>query len=1281
MWPVLWQTAALAAIVGLVALCARRMSPAQRFWLWMLVPLRLLVMPLVTVTLPVLANSAGVQPPALIAPPGVVSRNDLIPAPPEWAAEPVATAPVAAFRSSVSVSLRSWLMIAWAAGVCLFSLRLGRGWLRMRAIAARARDNTDARVRDCAREAAAMLGLRKLPKIMTAAEGVSPFVTGFLHPAVVLPAALADHVSPEGLRTVLAHEFAHVRRRDALLGWVLACSDVIYFFNPVVHLVKRAILFERERACDEQVLALAQAARAVYARALLSVVALNCDTATGLSCAPVLLESGQHLERRLKSIADERRPCAVLSRTARLAMLAIMCIALPGVTLTARSATAPAAPAPSSSREVPGGSVSAGEGAELRTYDLAIPEDWKSTLSVGKFSVVGLPFYGVPWNFGLWTCIRVEFPLKNLTAVTQYVQVNYRTKSKLEGCGNTGMGACYTLGPGEERLIEAIAPIASTERPIQFLLRMERPVQVPPTSEAPEMHVAVSIDPLPVAKPPMPGEKIDIVKGNAEHFAVEEVRLEYAKEKGNLFVMVARNKTDKALPLVVFVAVNDPRNVENNISPVEMDDGSFANQVTTVAAGREATVSLPYEVRAVGEEPLLAFSIFEPRPEYATYGEGDRRIRDVTLVAWGTANLVKAAERGECVMPPAAAVAGAELVRKIRALPWRGAGNAAVAAFDAARQPAGQLADGRLWLKLGLALYDGRYYAQALEAFRAAAENSRDNPTNCFGALVWQGHMLDLLHRRDEALQLYKEALAITGYETLRHDQYGMKIDRAWVEERLRTPFEIIPPAVKPAEATTAPEQVAPGVSATPAEFPQKETTNPSGRRPTGNCAISGKVVSDATGEPVPKAKVYLFYFPTYDALFIEPASDGSFEFKNIPAGRYAMQVIAADGYQDQQYDPENLRRPGHVTDFALKENEQRKGILFRLKPAYKITGRVLDENGIPPADSEGMEVMALEQETAGGNSGVNLKLVRQAAIAKDGAYSIDGLDGRPALLMVIDDRANLKDNAYPPCYYPGTFSQDAAEKISFEKGPSVANADIHLKRAGGLALEGKVTDESTGEPVPRALLVVWRTDTVVDRVFAYADSRGRFRLDCFGPGDFQIDVDAAPAGFVRTRKAVAIQDASPIPEVNFALKHGTTLSGRFVNEQGKELPIIRDNSYGGAYSVDPHPAGSGWSFSTRPCRNKYSPESLATPDLYFIPGEGEYWDAHMLFPTPRSFLIQGMTPGKTHLFFNPLTVGKKVAKILYQGADVLSGGIQTKPGERIEGIEIVIADEGPKTR
>lgn len=101
-------------------------------------------------------------------------------------------------------------------------------------------------------------------------------------------------------------------------------------------------MLERERACDEEVVALAQAPRALYARALLSTTSLHRPVSATLRCVPVLLESGRYLERRLKSIANDGRPCVALSRKARFSLLAILLLAFPGFSLTAWSAAAPA---------------------------------------------------------------------------------------------------------------------------------------------------------------------------------------------------------------------------------------------------------------------------------------------------------------------------------------------------------------------------------------------------------------------------------------------------------------------------------------------------------------------------------------------------------------------------------------------------------------------------------------------------------------------------------------------------------------------------------------------------------------------------------------------------------------------------------------------------------------------------------------------------------------------------------------------------------------------------
>lgn len=94
--------------------------------------------------------------------------------------------------------------------------------------------------------------------------------------------------------------------------------------------------------------------------------------------------------------------------------------------------------------------------------------------------------------------------------------------------------------------------------------------------------------------------------------------------------------------------------------------------------------------------------------------------------------------------------------------------------------------------KVGQALYEVKEYAEGLHVFEqmagfAAADHS---PEYRALALIWQGHMLDLLGRRDRAVQAYREAAALDVHETWTHDQYDMKYElSAYARERLATPF------------------------------------------------------------------------------------------------------------------------------------------------------------------------------------------------------------------------------------------------------------------------------------------------------------------------------------------------------------------------------------------------------------------------------------------------------------------------------------------------------------
>jgi tetratricopeptide (TPR) repeat protein len=128
-----------------------------------------------------------------------------------------------------------------------------------------------------------------------------------------------------------------------------------------------------------------------------------------------------------------------------------------------------------------------------------------------------------------------------------------------------------------------------------------------------------------------------------------------------------------------------------------------------------------------------------------------------------------------------------DLSNAIGDLPWVGAGEKALGVFRKAKE--GGFSDPDGWFKLAMTLYDGKYYPEGLEAFGRVQAMAQDNTLLTFTATVWQGHLFDLLGQREKAVNCYRKALEIPAGGEMRHDQYHMRINRAWVQERLKEPF------------------------------------------------------------------------------------------------------------------------------------------------------------------------------------------------------------------------------------------------------------------------------------------------------------------------------------------------------------------------------------------------------------------------------------------------------------------------------------------------------------
>lgn len=432
---------------------------------------------------------------------------------------------------------------------------------------------------------------------------------------------------------------------------------------------------------------------------------------------------------------------------------------------------------------------------------------------------------------------------------------------------------------------------------------------------------------------------------------------------------------------------------------------------------------------------------------------------------------------------------------------------------------------------------------------------------------------------------------------------------------------------------------------------------------PQGDCTIAGKVVAEATGKPVSNARVFLLYYPTVHRMFVNTDRGGTFRFKSIRTGPYSLRTMSTPGYQDAHYDPQHKGDGDSWPQFSLKEGEQRSDIVLKVKEACRISGRIVDENGKAPEDAKQLFVMAWFKA----DDGEGYESKGGVVNGLDGSYVIDGLGDKPAYVMVENQHAAKEGHGPPPVYYPGTFSRSEARLVTFEHGRSAEKVNITRRKEGGLAIAGTVRDES-GRPVPEAFVLVHPGDMSGGFATAYTDPQGQYQVQGLGDGEFLVHVDAVHRGLVRTRSPIRLDKTTKKTDLNFTLHRGATISGRLVDENGRDWEVAF--SFGRAI-VGAANERRGFVPTSVDFRNKYRPKNsdgMARIGFYY--GKGDYPDGELTFPTKSTFLVQGLKPGHTTFEFQP----QKVAKILHAGQEILDSGIDTEPGQETKDITIVIS-------
>jgi beta-lactamase regulating signal transducer with metallopeptidase domain len=224
----IWQSSLFAGAAGLLTLAFRRNGAALRFWLWFAASLKFLVP---FAGLAALGEYLARQFPASL-PQSII------------AIQPAAEKLSAPARTLVApqvqtLNLVPLLLGLWLTGfVALLALRLLR-WSRLRAMMAQARD----------------LAIFGSVRVMSSPSLLEPGLVGILEPAVLMPTGLMPLLSDAERDSILAHEFSHLSRRDNFTAAIHMTVEALFWFYPPVWLIGSRLIAERERACDESVLA------------------------------------------------------------------------------------------------------------------------------------------------------------------------------------------------------------------------------------------------------------------------------------------------------------------------------------------------------------------------------------------------------------------------------------------------------------------------------------------------------------------------------------------------------------------------------------------------------------------------------------------------------------------------------------------------------------------------------------------------------------------------------------------------------------------------------------------------------------------------------------------------------------------------------------------------------------------------------------------------------------------------------------------------------------------
>lgn len=370
---------ALLAVASLIALILWKASAAKRHLVWLVAIVSLLAIPLLSTTLPqwrilpkrtanpVLPSddpvTIGQKPPTVPSLPAPTPEHPQLAESNPPPLENDSPSPVFSNQGSVfsleaipaassvdppvSTTRRDWIPLLWISGFAILFLRLLAAQLLLRANSRRYKEiaaggtgheSITAIYESCLLE----LGVRHRVTLLLDSKRTIPLAWGVVRPRILLPAEALGW-DDDQVRSVLLHELAHLKRRDPLVQWLTQIACALHWWNPLVWLAAWRIHVERERACDDLVLA-SGVRPSMYAKHLLHVASQLSPAPWSRGCGLAMARKSS-LEGRLLAVLSNKLNRRGVSRVlGSVALILGAAVAIPMAMLQAAEETEPEDP-------------------------------------------------------------------------------------------------------------------------------------------------------------------------------------------------------------------------------------------------------------------------------------------------------------------------------------------------------------------------------------------------------------------------------------------------------------------------------------------------------------------------------------------------------------------------------------------------------------------------------------------------------------------------------------------------------------------------------------------------------------------------------------------------------------------------------------------------------------------------------------------------------------------------------------------------------------------------